>query len=273
MIGGTVYETVKGRTLIDGTGYDIPFSKFSILYTGTYNLYGGENQGWIEMLTSGTLTLKTDLLCDIYLLSSGLKGNQANTGDHSYDSTASDAVLVPSGGNGGSYKEIFGVTFDGTEIAVTIGGAANTSRVNQTTLGSYTSSGGRTVGKGGAGATAKNASTVNRGSSGGDGRKPFANNTPMNEGLAQYELGAGGGGAGVYHSSSKFSAGGYGGTYGGGVGGSGSSSANGRYGFSGTANTGSGGGGGGVVVTNSAYSACGGGGYGGSGIAIVRWGY
>jgi len=275
MVGGTAYEIVggktlldgtarnvsKGRTLVGGTGYDINFSKFVLSYTGEHTVYGNEDKGWIEMLTSGTLTIQTKSPCDIYLISSGTKGT---SGTYTAGGLNTDDVVTGgNGGDGGAYLEKFDVTLNGS-YNVTIGATcSSTTKANQTTLGAYTTSGKQN--NGGTGAKINGDSmdytVVNASTKGGNGRKPFTGNSPMSQGFAQYQLGAGGGG-GLAQYTSGVQAASSGGTYGGG---------NGGLSPAAKANTGSGGGGGNSTFYSSSNTTAGG--KGGSGIAIVRWGY
>lgn len=278
LIGGTAYSKAKGRTLVGGTGYDINFKKpVSISYTGKYNLYGDGEKGWIEMLSDGTLTIDGGDIFDIYLLGSGKDGvGGAIYGDGGslYKGTAvSDPTphhnYGGQGGNGGRASENYGVVLSGS-YDVGIGLASIV------TLGTYKSTAGDKVipgGYGGIGAISVNQTSYGgnpndrAATAGGNGTRPFANRTPLNQGMACYALGAGGGGGGVVAVAEH--GGGAGGTYGGGAGAT-PEYYSGHYGGAAKKNTGSGGGGGGA---NWPYSQVGSGGSGGSGIAIVRWGY
>lgn len=268
LVSGTAYSKKKGRTLVGGTGYDINFKKPTVFsYTGDYNTYGDANKGWIEMLTSGTLTISGDVF-DVYLLGNG------STGSKGTSAVGSASATGGKGGKGGSCYEYFGEELNG-EYAVTIAGDGSNTRTAVGTLdiprlhfpshGDYT----KIIhgADGGAGAISKGGNTDATGKKGGDGRQPFADASPMSQGHAAQKLGAGGGGGGSSSSSGKKSQG-AGGTYGGGAG----APHVGGKASSGRANTGSGGGGGaGRSGTNFADNGTPG--SGGTGIAIVRWGY
>lgn len=281
LLDGTGYSKVKGRTLVDGAGYDIPFGQKVVpSYTGNYNLYGDENQGWIEMLTSGVLTIPHGAVGDLYLISTGMRGGY---GHWEYSNNANNAIEAGAGGDGGRWIELFGVkvseTTDVTIITTIYSGYGDT------VFGDHSSSAGTCSAKGGAGATAtKSGGTYVAAKNGGDGRQPFSGNNPMSQGFAQYKLGAGGGGGPVGYVSKNSSTSyldatyaerGTGGTYGGGAGSQLGASGNYSSEVKGKANTGGGGGGGWSAY--GYYGNSGGTANGfnepGSGIAIFRWGY
>ena len=231
------------------------------LYTGSHVIYGDWKQGWIEMLTSGVLTVKRSLArrgLDIYLLETGESGEASLWKQGSY-------ALGGSGGKGGDWIEHYGVALSGS-YDVLIGAV--------TTLGSYTTEG-QSNGKAGGTRTISSAPvtkyTAHKGT---DGRIPFSGHSPLSGGYAKLKLGPGGGEGGGYYQlgTDPDDPNGYpqylhetGGGYGG------SAVKNGA----GVTNTGAGGNGGTAPdnPSNYDYGRSIPGGAGGSGIAIMRWGY
>lgn len=252
LVGGVGYAVAKGRTLVGGVVYEIAFGSEAQLpsFSGRSNVYGTAEQGWIELLGSGTLTCPNApnmASCDLYLLENGEAGKNAASG------AAGD------GGKGGDWMEQYAVDLRGQTLAAAIGPV--------TTLGQqYTTSG---EANGASGST-------DTGTSGGAGRVPFTGHETLAQGRARYKLGAGGGkGASGSVFMIKDAEGSAGGVYGGGAGGSvkkNGDTASASNGGHGTANTG-GGGGGGAMVYDGASTNYMAGGAGGTGIVIVRWGY
>ena len=200
------------------------------------------------------LTIPGGAVVDVYVISSGGMGESAAK------STARGNG--GKGGDGGAYKEFFGVALSET-TSVTIGERYLSSQASS--VGDYSSSGGTVVGKGGAGYVA---SSNTSGKAGGSGRIPFTGKNPMSDGYAARKLGAGGGGGGYLattNDATTYTKYGSGGSYGGGSG-VGSQI---RMSIP-SANSGSGGGGGVSATNKDGYYS---GTMGATGIAIVRWGY
>lgn len=216
-------------------------------YTGTYNLVGDAQQGYIELLTDGTLTL-SPFTYDLCLVGGGNNGGAGSIGAYS---ASGGLYYYGKGGNGGAGGRVLNLALRklGGDIACTVSGAGGNS-----VLGDWSSASGQNAGAGGSGATRQSASTQ-----GGSGVNAFADaNFPIVAG------GGGGGNAGLVNDLASV------GMNGGGDGGRR------RTGYNGTANTGGGGGGGGASLGDSVkssditvYS----GGAGGSGIILIRWGY
>ncbi len=214
-------------------------------YTGSYTLHGDETQGYIELLTDGTLTL-APWAYDLCLVGGGNNGGAGLIrGYNAYG----NKYYYGAGGNGGAGGRVLNLALRklGGDIACTVSGAGGNS-----VLGDWSSASGQNAGAGGSGATRDSASTQ-----GGSGVNAFADaNFPI--------VAGGGGGAGLGNSLASV------GMNGGGNGGKE------RTGYNGTANTGGGGGGGGCETGNSVISSditVYSGGAGGSGIILVRWGY
>lgn len=237
-------------------------------YTGTHTIYGNWRKGWIEMRTSGTLTIPKMFRkrFDIYLLEDGESGA---TGRVIENSTLGDDgnylyywdVTPGNGGKGGDWMEKYAIPLSGA-YQVAIGSVS--------TLGTYTTEGASNGAPGGTitefrrvsgnSSTIVNTSPTTTNAS--NGRIPFTGHGTLTSGRAALALGPGGGYGGLRYTDStryayNFSPGG---EYGG------SADANGK----GAANSGAGGNGG-TVHTGSSNTQTGG--AGGSGIAIVRWGY
>lgn len=206
-------------------------------YTGTYNLVGDTTQGYIELLTNGTLTL-AEYLYDVCLVGGGAGGGK------SY------------GGYGGYSHSYSGLSLAGDfAAAIGTGGATSTSSEHgsngtaSTLGGTYTSAGG-TRAAGGEQGNMSVASTA-----GADGAYPWGDAAFSNYG--------GGGGGGEFWNGTVGRTAKAGGLVGGGYGG-----ASGKV-VKGTDNTGGGGGSQGYHSVNG-YTAPG---KGGTGIIVVRWGY
>ena len=210
LVNGVGYAVAKGRTLVNGVGYDVSFAPAAALPTfdGSCNFFGTADQGWVELLEDGTLTLPNTAnlaSCDVYLLENGEAGNNALSLQH-----------ARSGGKGGDHVEAYRQDLRGLTIIVTI---AETTK--------FTTDGGEgldtdSAANGSAGGT----STAHVGA---DGYAPFRGTLVAIEALGSKKLGAGGG----------YNGGHAGGDYGGGEGAGGL----GTEGKPGLANTGSGGGG------------------------------
>lgn len=222
------------------------------LYTGSYTIYGDSKRGWIEMLTSGILTINYGLSrkkLDIYLLETGERG------EDSVVALYGSGYTIGSGGKGGDWKEVYNAALQGS-YSVIIGSI--------TSIGAHTTSGMSNGSDGGIGASQRGTLDIDL-IDGQDGRQPFSGHNPLSGGYAQYPLGAGGGaGTDRYVAPPSHVRNGYGGYYGG------SQNENGR----GAANTGAGGNGGTPTEFPEGYTiATAYGAQGGSGIAILRWGY
>lgn len=244
------------------------------IYTGEYVIYGDEKQGWIEMLTDGTLTMPRALRrrgIDIYMLTQGHAGSEPTY--------SNEKASAGSGGAGGLYGERFGVEMpESCEVYIS-GPDSGYEHLWVTAIGEFSVSDdvyGTHGAAGGTGATYTSSGTSTTSKKGGDGRQPFADNSPMSEGFAAKKLGAGGGGGGIVFDKAVKVSPAQGGTYGAGRGG-GSVNGDGDMSYlaqKGTANTGSGGGGAGCddrgetdteLLNRGAAGGC--------GIAIARWGY
>lgn len=268
-------------------GIDLP------VFDGSYAIFGNEEQGYIEMYSSGTLTLSNGLY-DVHLVGGGASGS---AGDYSTD--YQDYIMTWS--NPGGATEGFGFSAGGGKTQ------------KPTPLPSYQANTEMAQGSaGGSGGGAAGSYSFPNGKSGGSNGSAGASQTSAyfggaGQGTTTYDfqdptwtLRAGGGGGGASNKGQSYYDGGAGGAGGGGKGGH-----YGKYAVGhGVANTG--GGGGGTKI--SAYAGGGGGsgytttvfaqqlggdypiviasggpstsgkvanmsGAGGSGIAIVRWGY
>ena len=239
------------------------------LYDGQYDLQGDEKQGYMRLLTTGTLTVQSDMLLDVFLVGGG------GSGGYGY---------AYGGGGGGGYTATFTKQMHNknTTIAAVIGAGGvgkypSGNRGGTTSFGSLSSAGGYSGtddnggngGSGGAGQSNNASGGTNGGNGAGTGAglgqgtttRPFGGDVAPFNTMLTYS--GGGGGAG------SRSPGGTGGAVGGGRGGyfissgEGGDSDNYTSPTAGGVNTGGGGGG--------AYQGIGA--TGGSGIIIIRWGY
>ncbi len=262
--------------LSGGGGFKLP------TYTGSYAIFGSAAQGYIELYSSGTLSL-AKANYQVFAVGGGGGGGSRNS-EYSY----------PGGGGGGGYTATGQLNLaSDTTYNVTIGaGGSAHAHGGDTTIGNITAAGGKrgytenaysnydsNGGSGGGQAGTTSSSTRNGGAGGSDGGSGYGRNGSIissgnyyrGQGTTTRAFGdntgtlyaGGGGGGGAYASSSGN--GGTGGSGGGGAGGRGSSSSG--NGTAGTANTGGGGGGAGGRASSATAGA------GGSGIIIVRWGY
>lgn len=241
-------------------------------YTGSSQIFGDGEKGYIEMYDSGVLTFNIDAMVSMFLVGGG--GGGAGTRDSS-----------GAGGGGGGYtKTLQNIQFTkNTPYTVTIGaGGGSQAAGGATSIDEYTVNGGAggTLRNGGAGGSGGGCGSVRTnlttrggkgGSNGSNGETAASSYVSggAGQGSTTYEFldsqlrlfsgGGGGGGADAYGSAG---AGGTGGDGGGGNGASGSASSSPT---AGTTNTGGGGGGAGGDSSKAGAS-------GGSGIAIVRWG-
>ena len=204
-MGGVGYDVVKGRTLVDGVGYDVSFAPAAALPTfdGSCNFYGDATQGWVELLEDGTLTFPNTAnlaSCDVYLLENGEAG--------------SAKLSAMAGGKGGDHAEMYRLDLRGMLGDVQIGEVTKFSLSDGRIYDTADAANG---GAGGTGTT----------HAGADGYAPFGGTLEAIDALGSKKLGAGGG----YPAYA-------GGQYGGGAGGK---TFNGD-GEAGLANTGSGGG-------------------------------
>jgi hypothetical protein len=243
-------------------------------YTGSFTLSGNAIQGYITLLSSGTLTFPAAKTVDIFLHGAGgggcaYKGGGAGGG---YTKTISDRILtggqgyaaiIGSGGSGGVYTSDYSQA-SGSDGGYTQFGSNTADRANGGQR-SYKSGSNCIAGDGGSGGTQGSASpggsdgADGSGVYGGDGQgfttRPFLGDVTPFSGMQN----SGGGGPGSSTTTSYA-----GGDGGGGRGGT--TNAGDASGHSGAVNSGGGGGGGSI-------SAHGNGGSGGSGKIIVRWGY
>ena len=255
-------------------------------YTGSYAIFGDAVQGYIELYTSGTLSL-AKANYQVFAVGGGGGGaapyddgegnmTYGGGGAGGYTTTATLNLAANTNytvtiGAGGDVHANGGTTSVGTDITAQGGKRGFVENAYQT----YDSCGGS---GGGQGATSTSARNGGKGGSDGSGgytcgygsyTEITTGNYHRGQGTTTRAFGdsngtlyAGGGGGGGY-GSGTIGAGGVGGDGGGGHGGAGRSNSNGCT--AGTTNTG--GGGGGQGYTGRAAKA------GGSGIVIVRWGY
>lgn len=260
------------------------------VFSGTagtdYAIFGNRAKGRIEIYTSGNLFFPGMGKVDLYMTTSGLKGDTGSISEN----VGTTTIYAGSGGSGGIGKTFKGIKVRrGTYPIVVPGECSSTTVTNKPSAlgktidgsGSAQNSGGGGIAdmtSAGSGGTTKptSVSVINNASAGRDGTaNPFDGDSAE---FASRKLCAGGGGGRAYLISgsvgtadSKYGAGG---ATGGGRGGSTTSWTGGGAGVAGTANTGSGGGGGGTVYDfPDGTQGRGTGGNGGSGIVIIRWGY
>ena len=219
-------------------------------FTGSYSLFGDAKKGYIELYSSGTLTFDGNSTVDVFILGSGLKGNNG-TQVTGYPSS----IVTEKGGDGGAGGK--GETYTGIKVSgsydITIAAACSS-----TSTANASSAFGNSVNtKGASGGYGSDRSIAMNGSTGVS--IPFGDsvNFPSTYG------GGGGGGGGSYTNGSTTTnyQPGSGGSIGGGKGALVSAA------VAGTANTGGGGGGGKGAGARRI------GANGGSGLVIVRWGY
>lgn len=268
------------------------FSENNYTYTGDSQLVN-DGAGWkLRLLTSGSLTMATNVDVDIFIVGAGGGGAPANWG------------FPGSGGAGGYTKTISGVMLPAnTAYIVTIGAGGTSGQASNaqnctftsggtggsTTFGNYTANGGGggvhfaydSDPKGGDGGCGGGGNRVNgnTGSGGSDGSDGQGSIPGTGQGTTTREFGesagalyAGGGGAGygVQSSSSQYSQ-----SLGGEGGGGDGNNSTGTGNINGEANTGGGGGGGSSYNSGGVSSTYPDGwhfkaGTGGSGIVIIR---
>lgn len=252
-------------------------------YTGNYNV---REDGVVELLTSGTITFLNPVILDLFLVGGGGAGGSARRGNGSWG-----------GGGGGYTKTVKNVTmFKNTQVVVTVGAGAVTSKdINNipdggsSTFGDITVAGGKSAGPNvsnnvnstiganggsGGGGGRYNLTTGGTGGSDGDGGAKGSSKGGTGQQTSTREFGepagklyAGGGGGGTYTAAQTP-------TYianGGGGGGGDGAWCSATVGTSqapvaGTANTGGGGGGGCNTGFYDSYD----GAAGGSGIVCFR---
>ena len=213
MVDGTVYSITGGKTLVDGTVYGIDFgsAEIPVSFDGTHTIYGDGKRGWIEITGKGTLTVLRSITADIYLLGKGSSGANGVSKYVKYETSNTWSVDGGTGGNGGKYLEVYGQTLSGTYEASFTAPNSDSSKSStsgsNTKLGDWNSYNGTSAARGGtatysgsvSGNDNANQISLSSGSpaSGGDGRQPFAGNTPMSQGNAAKKLGAGGGSGGL----------------------------------------------------------------------------
>ena len=225
----------------------------SFAYTGDYLVQESGSRWEIAFLTSGTLTLRGGLLCDLFVVAGGKPGSGGS------DGSGTGIAIGGAGGKGGGCVSTMGVQLTAGQIAVTIGGSNEAS-----SFGSYSAASG-SGSNGGAGASAGSGSMSHAGA-GTVGVLAFNGEDSLNFPGRKFGAGGGGGGAqSTYWGTTGNN--GAGGTTGGGKGGTGSS----RNGTAGAANTGSGGGGSGYTRGDS-WGTGGAPGAGGTGVVIIRGG-
>ena len=265
---------IIGKSQIAGGG---TAKRLEFEYTGTYN--ERLEDGVVELLTSGVLTVKKEAAIDAFLVgggSSGRSGSRATSG----------AIAGGIGGSGGTTKTLLNIIPRvNTEYPIVIGagGAATYTPDNgglsanpggdTVAFGSTAAGGTVTSGGSGGGAGARLAKAANGGSDGADGGSSSSNTadkggtgqgtTTREFGEATGKLYSGGGGGGDGYSGSY-----YGGVSLGGEGGGGNGAPRSGSGSNGTDNLGGGGGGaGGSEVYSGRFSYSG---AGGSGIVCIR---
>lgn len=223
-------------------------------FTGSHALFGNGRKGYIELYSTGTLTLTGKKTVDIFAVGGGKRG-----GNGSYSS--SSAGTSGEGGKAGANFTLLRQTLGAGDYAVTVGAADGNSAFGE--LGVTASQG--------IGAPGASRSSSGNGYPGSAGVRPFG------DGSFNLVEGAGGSGAMQIGGGTSFRSGGAGGEGGGGAGGN----FNGRdvqpqyqptSGSPGVASTGGGGGGAGRCTNEPSYPGVAGG-VGGSGLVIVRWGY
>ena len=250
---------------LGGASFAIP------TFDGSHAVFGDEKKGYIECYSSGTITFPKAGIVDVFVLGSGLKGNDGATVSPAYQAQGGK------GGKGAIGQTLNNIDVEG-EYTITVGAAcSSTTSANKSIAFGTTANGTRdNGGKGAVSTISGNSGSSSNAVKGTDGTSyPFGETS----GAFYKKLGAGGGGGGTYYTnaSNGYYGGqgspGNGGTLGGGKGDNEVTGAG-----AGSANTGSGGGGGYAEVS---MNSSGGyntptttnGGNGGSGIVIVRWGY
>ena len=212
-------------------------------YTGQYTVTKSNGLWEIAFLTSGTLTPRRPMLCDIFAVASGRSGGAASVDGPNY--------YGGSGGYGGERKTFRAVQLSASPIVVTIGENGGAS-----SIGTYSASGTSSAAPGRGGWVGTNGYQDENidGVGGGEGALAFDGEDCLS--FPGRNFAAAGGGAGGVKGT-DYSYGANGGTTGGGEGGTKGNGGNGG------ANTGSGGGG-----ASNGYSP----GAGGSGVIILRGG-
>lgn len=266
---------IIGKSQIAGGG---TAKRLEFEYTGTYN--ERLEDGVVELLTSGVLTVKKEAAIDAFLVgggSSGRSGARATSG----------AIAGGIGGSGGTTKTLLNIIPRvNTEYPIVIGaggaatytpdrGGLSANPGGDTVAFGATAAGGTvTSGGSGGGAGARGAKAANGGSDGADGGSSSSGSssdkggtgqgtTTREFGEATGKLYSGAGGGGDGYSGSYYGSVGLGGEGGGGNGAPRSGS-----GSNGTDNLGGGGGGaGGSEIYSERFSYSG---AGGSGIVCIR---
>lgn len=264
-------------------GGGMPFYE-NILYTGEASyIDDGDGNYRVKFLTSGTLTVKNDIVVDIFAVGGGGNGG---AGDADYYQPATDEVHGRAGGGGGGgYTTTAKVkALNAGNYIVTVGAAAGKSSLtnedatviyctaNGGKSGGSGSASGNTGGAGGSGGGGGGYSSTSGGNGGSDGSDGYkgsgtagagqdATTREFGEDTGDLYAGGGGGGAGrkTTATSTSYTKRGTGGSGGGGDGGNQSTKAT-----AGGANTGGGGGGGAGITSYTTR------GVGGTGIVIIR---
>lgn len=231
-------------------------------FDGSHAIFGDEKQGYIELYSSGTLTLPKKGVVDVFMIGGGQKGGFGGGTIQSGTTTIGFPISGGKGGDGGKKLTFFGVEVEAGAYEVAVGSAAG----NTTCVGFSTASG--TIAAVGAAAPVFTLAEA-QGSTG--GKKGInGNSADFAFGDSNFPRYGGSGGSGLTIRSSVNFAQSSGGTLGGGNGaGYRSSGATRLEATAGTANTGGGGGGGGYMLNMWQSSPA----SGGSGIVIIRWGY
>lgn len=234
----------------------------SFSYTGTFDSFGDETQGFLVLKTSGTLTIKGTV--DLCLVGGGGRGYK---GWHTSGGTSVTYWRGGGGGAGGYVSNYTGQDIN-DDLTVTIGAGSSV----EGSVGGQTSVGASFTANGGNSPNVYQAAVTGRGTSGKGGAASTTDATSGEDGIYPWDdsvnfsgyrvSGCGGGGA------TYLTEGGLGGAGGGGDGGIIGS----LNGTPGTANTG-GGGGGGKVSGSSSSPAFNAGSNGGSGVVFICWGY
>lgn len=212
LVDGTVYSIKGGKTMVDGTVYGIDFgsAEIPVSFDGKHTIYGDGRKGWIEITGKGTLTVLKPITADIYLLGKGSSGAKGVSKYVKYETSNTWSVDGGTGGEGGKYLEVYGQTLSGTyeaSLNASSGSSSKSTTGVNAKLGDWNSYNGTSAARGGtatysgsvSGNDNANQIILSSGSParGGDGRQPFAGNTPMSQGYAAKKLGAGGGSGGL----------------------------------------------------------------------------
>lgn len=258
---------MNARRLIIGSSRDqwgIPS------YTGSCIVTGNATKGYMQLLSSGTLSFPGSGTIERVQMGSGLAGATASS------SQTGQLQQGAAGGYGGGMwvKSAFQV-YRNTKYTVTIAAAcSSTTNANiSSSFGGSTTPDGRGAAGGSGAVVDVQTSTYTNAGDGSNGNKTPWSSNPLVPPLGSFCAGGGGGAAWLRYGNVAYGAeAGSGGSPGGGNGGYYSTSHTTGAGFNASPNTASGGGGGGRHYGEDPILA-GVGGKGGSGIVIIRWGY